>query len=237
MKTQPVHSSGLRYEIARQILQAICRGELAEGERLIVKRIAAEFEVSSTPAREALLELASVGAVDLHPNKGAVVRRFGWQQIEEIYDTRRLLEVEAVRLACGKLPVESLKALRVESESLLKSGYTPHLSERAVRCDRELHSLVARCSGQGYLAHEISRIAKLITAARGLLGDFPQIKKTAIEEHLVILEALLANRPVEAMEAMRVHIKRACRYLLSEVFPGCSPESRATGSAAVLFGD
>ena len=74
----------LRFDVVGQVLTAIFGGQLKAGDRLIVTRLAADFGVSATPAREALLELTHFGVVELLPNKGAVVRPLGPQQVREI---------------------------------------------------------------------------------------------------------------------------------------------------------
>jgi DNA-binding GntR family transcriptional regulator len=68
-----------------------------------VQRLAELYQVSPTPVREALVELASLGLVDLLPNRGAVVRPFGPQEVREISQVRCVLEVEATRCACGRI--------------------------------------------------------------------------------------------------------------------------------------
>jgi len=213
-----VRSKGLRFDVVGQVLMAIFRGQLKAGDRLIVKRLAEEFDVSATPAREALLELAGFGAVDLLPNKGAVVRPFGLQQIREIYGVRAVLETEAVRLACGKLPVEKLESLRLETIRLMEERQAPRWSERSVQCDHLLHFLVAHGSGQHFLAYEIDRVGKLVAVARGLLGDIQLLPELAHHEHLKILDALLAAEEGAAMESMRQHILSACHVLIEGAF-------------------
>ena len=212
-------SKALRFDVASQVLVAIFRGQLQEGDRLVVKRLAEKLRVSATPTREALLELASFGAVELLPNKGAVVRPFGPQQIREIYHVRALLEIEAVRLGCGMLSAESLEALRRETVELIEHGDLPRWSERSVRCDNELHHLIAHGSGHRYLSHEIDRLSKLVNAARGLLEDMRRLQELAHFDHLKILDHLLREERDLAMESMKTHIQSACRVLVEEAFP------------------
>jgi len=211
-------SNGLRFDVVGQVLTAMFRGQLKTGDRLVVKRLAEEFSVSATPAREALLELASLGAVELLPNKGAVVRPFGPQQIGEIYGVRCLLETAATRLACGKIPPQRLIELKQETQSLLDNPTAAKWSERAIQCDRELHLLIAQHSGQNYLAYEIERIGKLVKVARGLLGDIRQLQELAHHEHLHLIEALQAGNEIEAANAMSQHIQSARCVLVKESF-------------------
>lgn len=218
MFTDAARSNGLRFDVVRQVLTAIFRGQLKEGDRLIVQRLAKEFNISATPAREALLELSSFGAVSLLPNKGAVVRSFGAKQIREVYGLRSLLEVEAVRLACGKLPVDELMLLQAHTQRLLESAEAPDSSNEAVQYDRKLHRLIAEHCGQSYLAYEIDRISHLVSIARGVVGDIPRLKVQALQEHRDLIAALLAEDREESMRLMALHIQSACEILINDVF-------------------
>ncbi|HWL06792.1 MAG TPA: GntR family transcriptional regulator [Planctomicrobium sp.] len=218
-------TKGLRSDVVSQVLLAIFRGDLKAGDRLIVQRLADDFGVSATPAREALLELAGFGAVDLLPNRGAVVRPFGPPQLREIYGVRALLETEATRLACGNIPVKKLEVLRRETVRLMEEGDSLRWSERSVRCDRELHSLIAECCGQYYLAYEIERVGKLVRVARGLLEEKRSLQELAHREHLVLIDALLQAEITAATNAMTHHIKSASATLIEGAF---SSESAAS---------
>lgn len=224
-------SNGLRFDVVRQVLTAIFRGQLKEGDRLVVQRLADEFKISGTPAREALLELAGVGAVEMLPNRGAVVRSFGPAQIREIYGLRSLLEVEAVRLACGRLPNTELQHLLSETQLLMANTDAPHSSANAVRCDRQLHKLIADHCNQSYLAYEIERIRKLIDIARGVVGDIPRLKNAALQEHFQLIQALLAADREAAMATMKLHIQSACDILIEEAFTMRYSEESTSTSA------
>ena len=92
---QPISKSNLRQQVTAWLMTAIFQGRYRSGQRLIVQQIANACHASPTPIREALVELASLGLVELVPNRGAVVQPFGPREIVEISEVRRLLEVEA----------------------------------------------------------------------------------------------------------------------------------------------
>ena len=96
---EPVSRGNLRQQVTSRLMTGIFQGRFRSGQRLVVQNLASACQASPTPVREALVELASLGLVELLPNRGAVVQPFGPQEIREISDIRRLLEVEAVRCA------------------------------------------------------------------------------------------------------------------------------------------
>lgn len=99
------------HELVReQLRQAILRGTLEGGTRLVQAEIAAQLQVSTTPVREALRDLATEGLIQLDAHRGAIVRTLDFSEVSEIYDLRRLLEPEAMRRAARDLDEHALAA-------------------------------------------------------------------------------------------------------------------------------
>ena len=86
----PVSRGSLRDQVTSRIMAAIFLGRFHSGQRLVVQDLAKAYQASPTPVREALVQLASHGLVDLLPNRGAVVQPFGAQEIREISQIRSL---------------------------------------------------------------------------------------------------------------------------------------------------
>jgi DNA-binding GntR family transcriptional regulator len=76
---------------------AILTGELEPGERIRIEQLAAAWQLSPTPLREAVRSLAQTGLVDLTPQRGATVAGLSPQEIADIYELRLLLEPRALR--------------------------------------------------------------------------------------------------------------------------------------------
>src|SRR5688500_13467728 len=117
LKKAPPRST-LRSELVSKILGSIFSGELLGGGRLIEEEVAEKLGVSRTPVREALGELAAIGVIQLRPNHGAVVRPFGPEQLKEIYHVRRILEVEATRMAGQHIDPNAVREIRDETQRL-----------------------------------------------------------------------------------------------------------------------
>lgn len=78
---------------------AILTGELEPGERIRIEQLAAAWQLSPTPLREAVRSLAHTGLVDLTPQRGASVAGLSPGEIADIYELRLLLEPRALRLS------------------------------------------------------------------------------------------------------------------------------------------
>jgi len=201
----PNSGAGRKNIVGHRVLRGILHGEFREGDRLTEQALAEQFGVSRTPVREALLELEGLGVVELKRNCGAVVTRFGEVKLREIYEVRRLLEVEATRKACGRIDPQQVEALITASEQLLQG---PQFDEDW-KLDVRIHSSIAEACGNRRLAHEIGRYTTLVQAVRDTVGERMPVQKLTIQEHLQILQAMIRNDPDAAGEAMQSHLLQA----------------------------
>jgi len=220
---EPVSRGSLRAQVTARLVTGIFTGSLHSGQRLIVQHFAKVYDVSPTPIREALVELASLGLVDLLPNRGAIVRPFGPQEVSEISQVRRVLETEAARCACGRLPQDELSALDRELRRLeaLQRDETWDRAARAM--DTRLHGVIAEFSGSVRLAAEINRYLILFRALRDVchLRDAWTNYSRAddVPQHLAIVRALIESDADGAARAMDRHIRSAATTLEEVVFP------------------
>jgi len=212
----------MRSSVVQQILIAIFRGEIPPGSRLVIQKLAEQFQVSPTPIRESLVELESIGVISIRPNKGAVVNPFGRQQLLEIYQIRRVLEVEAVRCTCQNIPEAELTQLKSELEVLLSRKRTNGWASKMMQQDRQLHSLIADHCGSARLQDEIARYAVLIQSLRDIVDWNVSALELAAEQHLAIIEAILNHRPAQAVKAMEQHINTTAKIISEELFKSSS---------------
>lgn len=110
----------LRHQVVRSLLKEIIQGVLPAGTRLVTSKLSFRFGVSATPIREALVELQQSGGVELLHHRGAVVKPFGRKEVRDFYDVRKLLECEAVRLACPHVDNALLSKLKGDLERLVE---------------------------------------------------------------------------------------------------------------------
>jgi len=212
---------GLRRKaIVESLLADVFEGRLSAGQHLVTQDLAVRFAVSHTPIREALVALAGIGIIDLLPNRGAIVRPVTNKDVREIAQVRRVLECEATRRACGRTDLGELEGLAVELRRLVKAAARggPRFIEEARAVDSRLHDLIAASCGNDFLASELSRLKILFRAFRDVAwayvtarNDYRRLADEA-EEHLAIVEALLAGNPQEAARAMSSHIKSGVKY-------------------------
>ena len=102
----------LRDVVFKTLRQAILRGELKPGERLMEIKLANKLGVSRTPIREAIRKLELEGLVLMIPRRGAEVAEITEKSLNDVLEVRKALEELAVQLACERMDEEGLEALK-----------------------------------------------------------------------------------------------------------------------------
>ena len=111
----------LRDVVFQTLRQAILRGELKPGERLMEIHLAQKLGVSRTPVREAIRKLELEGLVLMIPRKGAIVAEITVQDLEDVLEVRMALEELAVKIACKRITEEQLEEIKRRSAEFCKT--------------------------------------------------------------------------------------------------------------------
>jgi DNA-binding GntR family transcriptional regulator len=216
----PAARGALRHQVLRGLLREIFQGGLPAGTRLMVMKLAQRFGTSSTPVREALVELEAIGVVEFVHNRGAVVAPFGPDALGEIYCLRRILETEAARSASGRVDAGTLGSLQREMVGLLAESDGPDWSQRASGADLRLHRLIATGCENARLAKEIRRYDTLVQTIREIIGNNRQAQQRALTEHLAIIAALQIGDATAAAAAMARHVQSSAQVAEAAMFSG-----------------
>lgn len=233
---EPVSRGGLRQQVTARLLTAVFLGRFESGERLVVQHLAETLAVSPTPVRESLVELAAMGIVELLPNRGAVVLPFGPEQVREISQVRRVLEVEATRCATGRVDPVALEALRagLERVAAMHPGECRDRDARAL--DDRLHALTAESCGSARLTAEVGRYLALFRTLRDVchLRDAATnySRSDDVPEHAEVVRRLQAGDAEGAACAMDMHIRSATTSLVDVLFSDCSKRAAISGRGA-----
>lgn len=211
---------GMRRRLVAELLLAeILQGTMRAGQRLVIAELCGRFEVSSTPVREALVQLEGIGVIDFVPNSGAVVRRVTAADVKEVCQVRRALECEATRSACGRIELLQLHKL-ADAFRRMKTARRRNAAfvDKARGFDSRLHDLIADSCGNRFLAKEIGRLKLLFRAFRDASwerrvadNEFYRFTEEA-DEHLAIVEALIDGDAKQASRAMSRHIRAGVKY-------------------------
>ncbi len=201
------------HEIVRETLRgAILRGDLPGGTRLVQAELAAHLNVSNTPVREALRDLASDQLVRFHPHRGAVVHKLEMEELREIYEIRKALEPLAIRLAASRITRKQLKEasdLQVRMDKEADPGAW-------VEKNRKFHALLESSAQSPRLASVVKgvRDSASLYVAHAVHLD-PGLVESGNADHRGILAALRRGDADGAAELLRRHLDTTLQAILA----------------------
>lgn len=189
---------------------AILRGDLPGGTHLVQADLAAQLDVSTTPVREALRDLANEGIIRLDPHRGAIVRELRIDEVREIYEMRKVLEPMAIRLTVERVTDTQLeRAAGLHQE--LKSEPDPG---RWVELNRAFHRVFADAAGSPRLQSIIAGLRDSAAIYVGLsLKVRPSRMKTGNRDHRALLDAVRRRDAEAAAETELAHLESTMRAI------------------------
>ncbi len=196
----------------RGLRARIMHGEIAPGQALTLRGIAAEYEVSMTPAREALRRLVAEGALTLSSSGRVATPELGNDRIEELAALRSLLEVE---LASRALPRAHLALIdRLQSiNARIAEDVTRRDAIAYIRRNLEFHrTLYLRAQAPAMLAMAETVWLQLGPTMRALYGRVRH--KEPPHFHRLIIAALKAGDEPGLRLAVRSDVTQGLRMLL-----------------------
>src|SRR2546427_7643314 len=134
----PVRGSSLRQQLADALRDEIVTGRLAAGRHFTVKEIGAHYGVSATPVREALIDLAAQGLLDVEHHRGFQVREFTYAEYRSMVEARTLVtdgifrRIEARGMR--RIPEAQLASVRRRAEAASSAALAGSL-DVLVGCD------------------------------------------------------------------------------------------------------
>lgn len=188
------------------------------GARISIDGLAREFQVSSTPVREALARLESEGLADKEPLKGyRATPLLTLAEFEDLYRFRRLLEPWAARYAAASIDDAGREQLSAELSTAVEPTSVDYAGYKSLTAhDKRFHSLVARLSGseQVRLAFERTHCHLHIFRLHYDRDTGPEV----LVEHRQIVEAISSGDPAAAEAAMNRHLDNSMAHRLRRIY-------------------
>lgn len=178
--------ASLRDRIGQSLSAAITSGELAPGTLVSVPSLAAQFEVSATPVREAMLDLEQRGFVASVRNKGFRVTEVSQQDLREILELRQMLEAPAMRALATDFPLATLPEWRGIAEEVTAHADSANLTGFVER-DRDFHLGLLGLYGNTHLVdtvRELRQQTRMVNLAR--MTQSGKLNESAHEHHRML---------------------------------------------------
>lgn len=204
----------LKEKIISELRRDIVWGEYKPGRRLTEAYLCNRFQVSRTPVREVLKELAMEGLVKLSPNQGASVVVITKDDVINIYDALMVIEGGATRLACSKMTPEDILKL-VEYQSLLEQAVGQNNYDLIFEVNRQFHQLIINSSKNSHLIQSRNSIWALAErfGRYTLNPKYPEQIQATLDEHKKLIGAIKKPNPVMAEFLAREHLETGRKFV------------------------
>lgn len=206
----------LRDVVFNTLRQAILRGELKPGERLMEIQLANKLGVSRTPIREAIRKLELEGLVLMIPRKGAEVAEITEKSLRDVLEVRKALEELAVQLCCEKITKEEIRELTQVADGFKEAVKSSDLTEIA-EADVRFHDVI-------YMATENQKLILLLNNLREQMYRYrmeylksDEVYPQLIAEHEAIIRFITQKDKKAAMEVICRHIDNQVEAVIDTI--------------------
>jgi DNA-binding GntR family transcriptional regulator len=206
-------TTGLNGRLRDLIRADIIDGRYAPGARLKAAELAARYNTSAIPVREALHQLEGEGIVVLSPNRSATVRVLDDPLLRNIFEVRGLLEGNFTRWFVEHhtpAEFETLAGKQKEYDRFMEAGDLAGCRQ----ANREFHAITFDRHYNGEALAIYARYTNLLRALFNRFPNSPARVRRAGAEHWDIVEAIRAHDEEKAVRATAVHTAHTCQYLI-----------------------
>jgi DNA-binding GntR family transcriptional regulator len=203
-----------------ELRERLLRGDLPVGRRLVEQQLAAEFQTSRTPVREALRRLEGDGHIVRDPGGGVCPSPPSVKSMRELYEVRVAIEELVARRAASAGDRGRIEAIDQDWRALLAAWQDARSLPRGpdfVHADEGFHRQLAAASGNDVAEALLGDLNDRIRVLR--IYDFTTDDRigATITEHLEILACVLARDADAAAAFMRAHVQRSALVVRERV--------------------
>lgn len=248
---RPVKTKKVYEEIIEQLKNLIIDGKLQPGDKLMSERELSErLNVSRASVREAFSALEMMGVIDIRPGEGSFVRQVSvenmmeplhflvqmdvdFDDIMQVLEARKILEVEVAALAAVRIKPAELAQMR---EELNRMAPDVHSREMGDEADAAFHLAIVRAAGNSLLVTMMNAIYDVMNksyrAPRQKLFLVPHMPETLYKMHQSIYDAIAAHNPKRARQLMLEHMELVEQAMLKLKEGGIPSLQEFDGSVA-----
>lgn len=201
----PLRGTSLHDGVAVRLRSLVFDGALQPGEWIDEKALAAQWQVSRTPLREALKVLAAEGLVELVPHRGSRVIALSEEDADALFPVMALLEGRCAHEAAQKAGADDLRHLRRLHDDL-EHHAAAHDIDGYYRANHAFHSAVQALAHNRWLDRATGDLRRFMRLMRGRQLALPGRVEASINEHRVLMDAFEQHDAARAERAMHDHL-------------------------------
>ena len=201
----PFRGFSLHDQVAERVRSLIFDQQIGPGAFIDENVLAERWQISRTPLREALKVLAAEGLVELVPRRGCRVIEITETDADELFPIMALLEGRCALEATQHMVAADLRELQRLHDELERTA-AAHDVDGYYKANHVFHSFVQRVANNRWLDRVTADLRKFVRMLRGRQLVFPDRIDASINEHRVLIAAMLARDGVRAERAMHDHL-------------------------------
>ncbi len=198
------------------IREAIIDGRLVPGQRLKEEELARELGMSRTPVREALLLLQSEGLIESIPRRGATVRSYAVNDLDDMYQLRAVLEGYAARRAATRISRDDVARLEESCARFDRLRADDDLRD-LVKENLFFHNVILEAAGSGRLGPLVRNVIEVPLVYKSFYWYSPEQRLISEHYHKQLTRALGAGDAKRAEIIMTEHVLEARDFLLAQL--------------------
>lgn len=195
----------LRDVVFNTLRQAILRGELKPGERLMEIKLANKLGVSRTPIREAIRKLELEGLVLMIPRKGAEVADITEKSLMDVLEVRKALEELSVQLTCDRITKEEICELKQAAEDFKETLKSRDITEIA-EADVHFHDVIYNATKNQKLIQLLNNLHEQMYRYRIEYLKNEEFHPKLLQEHEEIISRISKGEKEAAARIVCKHI-------------------------------
>lgn len=203
-------------QLYRILVDRITSGAVDPGQRLDPQAVAAEFGVSRTPVRDALLRLERDRLIVTRPRAGTFVGTPGIEDVHDVCQLRKGLEWVATGIAALQMPIAKVDELRRESESALVAAEAGDF-EPFFASDSNIHLGITEATGRSRLIETRASVEPFVRWLRVLGATGPHRVAGSTQRHLEILDGIAARDVEAAQRAAAIHLDEVNAWTVADM--------------------
>lgn len=203
-----------KVKVYEKIKEEIIIGNIPQGSDLNERKLSTELGISRTPIREALQMLSHDGWVVIKPYKGATVRTFDKEYIENVLKVRKALEILAVEDAIKHISDEDIEFLKkiLDKQEYVTHNYNP---TEFMRLDRIFHEKIYKMSNNEILINLLGNLNDIIRFFGIKVLQEKNRSLTTIIEHKNVLKAIIDKDIHSAKKYMEEHMNQTSNKIIN----------------------
>ncbi|MBX3605521.1 MAG: GntR family transcriptional regulator [Piscinibacter sp.] len=201
----PLRPASLHEEVASRLRHMIFERQLAPGQWIDELALARDWQISRTPLREALKVLAAEGLVVPVPRQGSKVAEMSEDDADQLLPVMALLEGRCAYEAVRRASEADIRRLKQLHEQLERHAAT-HNVDGYYQANHEFHSTVQALAGNRWLDRATGDLRRFVRLLRGRQLNWPGRIEASINEHRVLLDAIVQRDAARAERVMHDHL-------------------------------